>query len=274
MEPAKLLLASKSTRELAQEFGVTENRVRDLRAAQGIETPAPAVRVFQPQVLAAPRLIVTSDWHIPYHKPGLVAEVLSAAREYAAEVVCVGDMIDLPTISRFDARDIDSYVGMEISAVGDVLYEFVRHNIKVHWSRGNHELRFFRALKHQVSITDLIRMCVGDTDMVVGYENEDLWTTGKDKWLLTHPSEYSKTPTAVARKLFVRYQCNILTAHNHHYGATIAPDGQHWLVESGGLFDPQKMAYLNRGGANSFPHQANGYWILLEGELIWSRVKS
>ena len=265
-------LATISTRELAHKYGISEKAIRNLRDAEYLATPVPEVRTFHPQVLPPDNYIVTSDWHVPYHDPKLIQMVLNAAVYHDADVLCIGDMIDFPTISRFDSRDIDSAVGMELSATGDVLHRFATAGVRVHWTKGNHELRFFKALKHQVDMTDLVKMVIGEDAGVTGYDNEDIWVSygsADSTWLLTHQQEYSKTPMGVARKLFLRHHCNIITAHNHHYGMETAPSGKHKLVEAGGLFDTSKLAYLNVGGATTFPHQANGFWGLINGELKW-----
>ena len=271
-QPFRWDAALMTTRELSAKYHQTEGVIRRWRSSCGISAIAPAVRCFQRTTLTLGQgFLVTSDWHIPYHQPRLVAAVIAAAQTYGvSDVVVVGDFIDFPTISRFDARDIDSNVGMEISAAGDVLHELVDAGLTVHWSRGNHELRFFRALKHQVTIHDLIRMCGVDSESVKGYDTEDLWVSHQGQtWLFTHQQQYNKNPLTVARALHEKYgEINVGTAHNHLYAMGYAPNGKDQLLELGGLFDPAKMAYLNVGGATTYPQQQNGFWVIKHGKVI------
>ena len=262
-------LKTKSTRYVAREWGVKEEDVRALRRKNKIPSPTPPVRTFTIPTFTIPKLLVTSDWHVPYHDEERVAEVVRVAEVEGIKVVlAVGDVIDLPTLSRFDPRDIDSNVGMELSTVGDVLDEFTSRGIQVIWSRGNHENRFFKALKHQVDMSDLIQLCGVDPTMVYGLEGEEVYVkSGDTTWLFTHQGEYSRVPLSVARRLVDKYRCNVGTAHNHQYAYGKALDGVHEVLELGGLFNTDKMAYLHRGGASTFPHQQQGFWIIEQGEV-------
>ena len=268
--PTVDLLKSMSTREVSRKTGLSEESLRAIRREQDIPAPPPEVRSFGiPHLLAKGRkVILTSDWHVPYHNQALVDEVLETALALEAIVVVAGDIIDLPALSRFEPRDIDSSVGMELSALGDVLEPFSHYKVEVHIMRGNHELRFFKALKHQVDILDFLKM-VGVGSNIYGYEDETLVLhVGGKQWLVTHPQDYSKIPLTIPRKLASKYGMSIASAHGHHYAYGIS-EGEQDLLEMGGLFDSSKLAYLNRGGASTFPHQQSGFWILGDyGEVM------
>lgn len=259
-----------TTRQLAEMYDVPESLVRELRMQGGLDGPRPDVRTFTIPTLRLPSFIATSDWHIPYHDDVMVETLLDmAARHGVADLLIVGDFIDFPTLSRFDMRDIDSTVGVELSAAGDILYTLIKAGLTVHWTRGNHELRLFRALHHQVTARDLVKMTVGDTVQVHAYEGEDIFVQcGEERWFLTHPQTYNSVPLTVARKIYQKVTCNVATAHNHQYAFSYAPDGHHKLVELGGLFDPSKLAYLWRGGMSTLPMQQRGFWIVKEGRLV------
>lgn len=261
------LLRVKSTREVAALSGETETFLRVLKASEGIVSPAPSVREFVTPHIQYDRVILTSDWHVPYHDPGMILDVIEYATTHdISTILALGDVIDLPTLSRFDPRDIDSHVGMELSAVGDVMYQFFTAGLQVKWYRGNHELRIFRAMKHQIVMSDLVRLCGAEGYNVRGHEEEDVvLESGGVRWLLTHPQEYSKMPLTVPKKLVAKYHMNVATAHGHHYAYGV--EGDYEMLELGGLFDPNKLAYLHRGGATTFPHQQQGFWVIDNGEV-------
>lgn len=261
----------RSTRVLARQFSQTEDVIRRWRSELGIRAPLPAVREFQHPELTLNRCILTSDWHVPYHDPQMVKAVIREAQSRGiTDVVLMGDGLDFPTISRFDARDIDSHVGMELSAMGDVLSEFHDADLFIWWFRGNHELRYFKMLKHQVDIQDLIRACVGDVDWVHGFDVEEVVLHNADKtWLLSHPQDYSIMPLRMARTLSEKYGLNVAQGHSHMFSYGHAPNGLE-LLDTGGLFDPTKLAYLWRGGATKFPKQQQGFVTLDEGKVIMS----
>ena len=268
-ESFKLVAGEKSTRELSRLYNQTEDVIRRWRSQEGIKAPGPATRTFTHPRVVIDRFIMTSDWHIPYHSDEKVKQVLQAAKDHGiTDVVAAGDVIDLPTLSHYDPRDIDSYLGMEFTAVGDVLYQFGEAGLRLHWSRGNHELRYFRALKHQVDIKDLVKSCIGDAQFIESYNVEELIVvSGSEQWLITHPSEYSTIQLTIPRKLAEKYHMNIASAHGHMYAMGHSPGGQK-LLETGGLFDPEKIAYLWRGGATKFPLQQNGFWIIDNGKVV------
>lgn len=258
-----------STRELARRYNATEDVVRRWRSEAGIPAPIPRVRTFTRPQVNLDRAVLTSDWHVPYHSQVMVDAVIQEATQRGIQdVLLIGDGIDLPTISRFDARDIDSYVGMEMSAMGDVLYEFGRAGLRVHWSRGNHELRYFKALKHQVDIRDLVKATIGEVDWVVGYDVEELELhSAGETWLLSHPQDYSIIPLRMARTLSEKYSVHVAQGHSHMFSFGHSPSGKQ-LVDTGGLFDPDKMAYLWRGGATKFPQQQPGFVIIENGVAV------
>lgn len=259
-------LANETTRTLARRYSVPENDIRAAREGRGIPGPLPDVRTFpRPLIDLSGGAVVTSDWHVPYHRADAVAQVVRAAQDWAVKtLLIVGDFIDLPTLSRFDPRDIDSYVGMELGAAGDVLYSLLQRGLNVVWSRGNHENRFFRALKHQVDMKDLATLLVGDrvTGVATLDGEEFLGTHQSGTWLFTHPGEYSKVALSLPKALSDKFGYNVFCAHNHQFAVGYAVDGRHVVVESGGLFDKDKLAYLHRGGALKFPTQQNGFWVL------------
>ena len=263
------IAGSLSTRELSRQFVQTEDVIRRWRSQAGIKAPATAVRDFEFPVINLDTFILTSDWHVPYHDIALVRDVIRCAVDNGIkDIVAAGDVIDFPTISRFDPRDVDSYVGMEFTAVGDVLYEFGEAGLQVHWTRGNHELRYFKALKHQVDIRDLVKSCIGDDDFITSYDVEEMVVlSGDDAWLITHPSDYSTVQLTVPKKLAEKYMMNVASAHSHMYAFGHSPSGLE-LLETGGLFDPNKLAYLWRGGATKFPKQVSGWWCIDEGKVV------
>ena len=217
------------------------------------------------------RVALTSDWHIPYHNSYLVQRMLAdLLTRGITNLVIAGDFIDFPTLSRFEPRDIHVTVAEELEKAKEVLTNLADSGFRVYWLRGNHELRYFRSLRHQVTMDNLVQAIgIDGTGWLHVYEGEELYVYSNGAlWLVSHPQSYNAVPLTVARKLQQKFGVNVATGHNHQHAYAYAPDGQHKLIELGGLFDPTKLAYLWRGGMSVLPMQQTGYWILDNGKLV------
>lgn len=263
------IAVGRSTGELAAHYGATVHEVRRWRHETGIPSPKLAIPEFSYPTIKAKRVIFASDVHVPAHDPEWVTRLKDAADKYQVPtVVLAGDVIDFPTLSKYDPRDIGWRLKDELEAAGDVLSDLAWHGLDVHWTMGNHEARYFRAQKWQITMSDLIRTC-GVEGLVTGYDGEELVVeTDMGPWLVTHPGQYNREPARTAAELSAKRGMHVATGHSHQFGLRFAKDGNHLAIDLGGLFDPKGLAYLWRGGITTMPQQTRGFWVVTGGSVI------
>lgn len=211
--------------------------------------------------------VVTSDWHAPYHDLKLAENMLRVAEKQGIEqLAIVGDLFDAHSLSFFDPRDIEFSVRDEFATTVHILEKLFRHFKVVYWSGGNHEARFFRSVKFQLELPEL-----GE---YLSAKNEKLVTTERDVMLLesegreyrlTHPRSYSQSSCAVAVKLAEKHDQNVMSAHGHFMGWRVSRNGKFLGIDLGGLFDTNKIVYLNVGGETTHPVWNGGFWIVRNG---------
>lgn len=84
------------------------------------------------------------------------------------------------------------------------------------------------------------------------------------KYRASHPQEYSKLPLKNADELAQKFQCNIITAHEHHLGKTW-DRYQRYVVVNGGCMEDQSKAAYTRLRDNNKPNFHPGFVLLKDG---------
>lgn len=212
------------------------------------------------------RIAVVSDVHIPYHDEELLAQLLHRCSEHHIEaVVWLGDLMDVPTFSRYGLTDQSTSFIRELEIARGVI-EVMSEVVPVqYWSKGNHEQRWMKKLENQVYMDQLGRMAglstLIDTGTLLLSDNPTL-DAFDGTWMLTHPAQYGSVPLSVPAALARKFRQNIMSGHAHHYGQAVA-DG-FVVVETGGLFDPRLHAYIQHG-VTTHKQWCQGYWFLIDG---------
>ena len=209
------------------------------------------------------RTIVTvSDLQVPYqHKPAVRA-LSEFIRQWGPDdVICVGDEIDMPQVSRWSKGLAGEYAGKlhkdrdETSRVLESLG--VRHVM-----RSNHGTRLFDYLhRYAPALADEPELQYARymrfADIGVEYHSE-MWEFAPG-WLLAHGDEggLSNEAGRTALKLAQRAGKSVTCGHTHRAGVipfTEAHGGKHvrtlFGMEVGCLMELKKANYLKSGGAN------------------------
>lgn len=214
------------------------------------------------------RVLILADAHIPYHDEWLLAEAFKRAQEEGVEaVVWLGDLMDMPTQSKFGADDLTTYLQRELDITEGVIREAGKIVRRQYWSRGNHEQRLFKQVGKQAGMRELARMAGLDDllrsgDLIVS----DDPTLRYQTWMFTHPAKYGTTPLVVPGKIADQHRMNVVSAHAHHWGQGMSPSGRFQVVEAGGAFRPERIAYYNYNTTPLRPW-VQGYVILDRGQV-------
>jgi hypothetical protein len=209
------------------------------------------------------KLIVgVSDLQIPYHHPRAVRNLAQFIKDQEPDdVVCVGDEIDFPMISRWHKGQKLEYEG-QVHKHRDIAMRVMDELRVKHVMRSNHGDRL------QNYLTQYAPAFADDPDFK--YERymryDQLGITYHEKmyefapgWLLAHGDEggLSSEPGKTALGLARGTGKSVLCGHTHRAGiqpVTEAYSGRfgrtRWGVEAGCLMDLRHAKYLKTGGAN------------------------
>jgi predicted phosphodiesterase len=243
----------------------TETRLATLREGWKPTDYSKRLRVF------GDTLLVLSDAHVPYHNERLIASALERLKDAAGErtIVWLGDLLDMPTYSPWGTEDTTTMLRRELALVRGVLEVADEFCVTQYWVAGNHERRFMRRNGFEVGMAQLAGMAglgelLADGRLVVS-DNPTLdYTYDRKRWLLTHPAQYGATPLVVPGKIADQQRRHVVSSHAHHWGMGTSPSGDHTVIETGGLFDPRLIPYVNQ---QMTTHRAwvSGYLLLDHG---------
>lgn len=220
--------------------------------------------------------MVSGDVHIPLTNQNMVKSMFSKAKENdLSTLILAGDTFNADSLSRFDLKQKDHTLKQELDIgrefVGACLDEFER----VILFKGNHEDRFIRALGYKLDFAQTMELILGevydDSKLVISnLDHMKVFGPQGKEYYVCHPKAYSRQPLATGRALASKWNCNIICAHAHHHAIGTDISGRYVIAELGGLFDPDKAAYLKE--ATTFPKQSSGLvWINNEDRLAsWS----
>lgn len=204
------------------------------------------------------RIVIGSDFHVPFHNKPLLANWLRFVSDVQPDVVVVnGDLLDCISISRFPKppgspslqKEIDA--GQEVlSAIADAAPKAERHLIE-----GNHEERLQRFLLDNPGMYDLRCLSMPTLLDCEGYGFQ--WTDYGDsidygRLSITHGHKVSKhSAYSAKRHLFDDGYDNVVHGHTHRLGSYYITGAKRTRrgFECGGLFDRSQADYV-RGPEN------------------------
>lgn len=188
--------------------------------------------------------LITSDYQVPYHDAEAVRFAFQLASLWGVtEHVINGDLYDFANLSKFDpslhGHRLDA--GEDLQIGGAIILESRRLFAHTTFVPGNHEWRLFlRRLSAQLQDDQIKELLAPGED--VSYTPLS-YLVLNESVRVTHPGSASIIPSAVARALAERHHMNVIVAHGHGLGYARSYGGHYWCIESGGLFDPNRMDY-------------------------------
>lgn len=182
------------------------------------------------------RVMVTSDYHIPYHDEKTIRVMMEYARKYKPDVFVInGDFVDFYSLSKFDKNpkhyDLDEELTLGKQYLHD-LRKAVGKKTKMYYLEGNHEVRLQKYLwKNEelygldgLRVQNLLHLNVFDVEFVGA--DPDYWksTSGTLKLgdvIIMHGdkrlngSSYSKYAGYSAKNTMYSTMSNIVMGHTH-----------------------------------------------------------
>lgn len=232
-------------------------------------------------------VIVTSDVHLPYTNERLFDQLYTAVKRHgASDVWVIGDLFNLDAYSRF-AEGLNSQVAgfkdelRAAQAFLDILFEVAT---RVRITQGNHDVRILKQNKMRFGAAEFFRMVYpkggnypGGVGTFTGPDGRtrqlivsDLPTIQAEvfgeKWVFTHPANYSLVPGKVARSLAAKWHANVGIGHTHCWQMSKDFSGKFWTLDLGGLFDVRYFDYVHEAPTTN-PEWSNGFFVLDEGRV-------
>jgi len=231
-------------------------------------------QIEKPQnfILNNKKIMVTADWHFPYHRKDLIANIARHKDEIIALVIG-GDAFNNDSLSRFLGIGKQTFEEEIIE-----FYKFIKeirdilpHHVKMVFIRGNHELRLFKAIAAMQEKG--LQKFINPEVLSMLQDGFGIYDNGKkieylpidnlvyiphwfcninQELIICHPEENSKinVKTAVeAVKYFLKREesfSTLVCAHTHKYGNTI--ENNKWAIQIGSSCRPQKYSDTGKFG--------------------------
>lgn len=208
--------------------------------------------------------VLVSDLQVPYHHTKAVKTLVKFIREWKpTEVLCVGDVCDFPSLSRWH-RGLRGEYDLSLTAQRDAAVRVLEDLQVEHLSRSNHDdrLELYLAQQapaleglHELRLEKFLQLDeLGITFHRTPYE----FTPG---WWLMHGDEagLSQVPGSTALGLAKKVGASVVCGHTHRQAVVPCTESVGGVVtnvrygfEVGCLMDLNKAAYLQpkAGSAN------------------------
>lgn len=218
-------------------------------------------------------LIIGSDLHIPLQSNRWCNKLISTARERNITNLAIpGDFTNNDALSVFEPKQANAHLAREVETAKEVMEVFLKTFSTIYLLPGNHDLRIIKSLSWQIEYAYLMETVFGSlgkefVDKVVVSNLSYMWSEQSFNgypWYICHPLNYSSQPLGVPRKLANIHSANVIGAHGHHCAAGFAEDGEKIVIESGGLFDKNKIDYIRKPTTSG--EWTNGYCYIENGE--------
>ena len=206
------------------------------------------------------RIVIISDLQVPFHDEKAVKNLARFIRKYKPDdVLCVGDEIDLQTISRW-ATGKDEWSG-SIDADRNRTIEILGELQVRHLSRSNHSARLYNALSKrlpgllglpELTIEGFLRL----KELGITYHHKP-YEFAKG-WIMVHGDEQAINHNAGLTALGAarRHGKSVVCGHTHRLGLSHFSEASGGVLgrvltglEVGHLMD-EKQAYYTRGTMN------------------------
>lgn len=235
------------------------------------------IKLEKPLRIEADKVCIAGDEHCPFQDDDLIKELIHRCQiEKIRTIIINGDFLDCKNISSFtDLQQIELTFENELEEANRILKLISRNFDNIYFTNSNHEARFARKMEGNANIKDLFKMFDGDLK-----QGEDYQISIYDYCILNnstyicHPDNYSSVPLSIPRTLATKYHMNIICGHLHRLSLGKDISGKYFCMESGGLFDPGKLEYLQNTNKN--PNQESGF-ILIKNNiptLIEGKIQS
>ncbi len=228
--------------------------------------------------------LILNDLHIPFINTELMDKALKAADLLGLKQLAVlGDLVDFEAASKFDFGGEQYTLMEELEIARDYLKAMEKEFDRIVFIRGNHDERCLKFLKRIKKIfesnatddeADAYHAIIGvNVSQTPWHQYKAFFESPKvevsnyakcefeGKFVGLHPSNYSRVPPAVERKMCNKYLKHVIGTHAHLSAIGFHDSGQFIAAQLGGMVDEELVFYKNHRETNH-PEWVGGFgWI-------------
>lgn len=259
-------IPARSARRYMREFNQKRRPAVDTYVFTGKEKQLISLPVFTGFWKVSGDWLVCGDVHLPTTNFALAYDMLETARYLGIKnLAIVGDLLNMDALSKYEHIMPPVRFADEVEPAIDMLAEYSGWFDQIKMVLGNHDHRLMKSLRGDFKADWYARILDAANGKleISPYSHMEL-KSGKEKWRLTHPGNYSRVKGRVADTLAQKYQCNVVTFHEHHVAKMRDTFNRYTLINGGGLFDHEKMAYVMLVD-NTSPIMCNGFVVIQNG---------
>ncbi len=194
--------------------------------------------------------IVVGDVQLPttdYDFAMLPAYVAANKLQRPRRLIIAGDLFNFDGFSKYENLIALPSIEQEFDAARNVIGLWAMTFDEIYMVMGNHEERMLKALQGQVQVQDI--MNIVNAKLPIGKVKATVRDalrvkTSRGDYYIAHGASYRKLPLSVANELAQKEQANIVLHHQHHLAMGMDIYNRFILIDNGGLFDVEKMAYV------------------------------
>jgi len=240
----------KNSRELSEMLGRSQRaimrRIAALKKTTSDTTESKRFEDFPGNDI----FLIASDWHVPYFDEDLALDLLSTAeKRQIKRLIIPGDFLNLDILSNFVSFPYP--LQKELNDARELMSLLLEAFSQIIFIPGNHERWIMRKLNTPLPWGVFIKLISESEKIITSSHDYLILTTATGSWRICHPENFSRTKGSVAVQLADLYHQHIIAGHSHHLGLNISKSGLYIAIDCGGLFDEERIEYLQ--GTNLLP---------------------
>ena len=210
--------------------------------------------------------IIVGDVHLPTTDYELSDLMLTVARKTGIrQLVICGDLLNFDAYSKYESIIPPLSFQTEIEAALTTVGRWAGWFDDMLMGLGNHERRLLKYNRGAMRADALGKIiAVASERLRISTYSHVIIHSGGQIWRATHQRNYSQIPLRVGRELALKTQMNIITQHQHHVAKGRDKFNRYTVIDGGGLFDEEKMAYVMLEDSTS-PTMCRGFVVLVNG---------
>jgi predicted phosphodiesterase len=205
----------------------------------------PQVYLGEPLKLVGDYVIV-GDVHIPCTNWG-IADLVGRVAEKTdvRRLIIAGDFLNQDAFSCYPKNvKLPSWTE-ERDAARVLIRDWAEVFDEIIFTMGNHDRRLEKWSGGEFPGEDIFGiLTMGNKKCKFSEYGYCMVNSGGVSWRVTHPKNYGRNQLVVASDLANKYSCNVWSLHEHHLSLGYDVYGKYICVNGGGLYDPDKMAYV------------------------------
>jgi hypothetical protein len=220
-----------------------------------------------PWTLQLESAMITADWHVPETDWRMVEKMLTIAGKHLykpRQLIIGGDYFSQSQFSPFAAVVPPAPWAQERDAAREIMLACLDVFAEIWIVMGNHDQRLVKWSQAILDESDVFGMVIQNPKVHISKFAYCTIETSRGKYRVTHPAFYRQARGMAVAALADRLQMHVFGGHQHHTAISASPSGKFWGIDIGGLYDPDKIAYVNLAD-NLRPAMSPSFGMLLDG---------